>query len=127
MGANVAVAQPGLDFRKAMLSFSDIATNTESTNILFRALVDAFSPHVQTKKYYRLNVSKELPEPTDSKSLLGWLAGSKVLKGVLDNFEDPGSLDDVDAIPKLKEWTTEWIKAQQDMINSCSKALARNL
>jgi hypothetical protein len=127
MGANVAVAQPGLDFKKAMLSFSDIATNTESTNILFRAIVDAFAPHAQTKKYYRLNVSKELPEPTDSKGILGWLAGKQALKGVLNNFEDPGSLDDVDAIPKLKEWTAEWIKAQQDIIKSCSEALARNL
>jgi hypothetical protein len=80
MGANVAVAQPGLDFEKAMLSFSDIATNTESTNILFRALVDAFAPHAQTKKYYRLNVSKELPEPTDPEGILDWLPGNKTLK-----------------------------------------------
>ncbi|OQD78862.1 hypothetical protein PENANT_c075G09643 [Penicillium antarcticum] len=127
MGANAAVAQPGLDFKKAMLSFANIATNTESTNLLFRALVDAFAPHAQTKKYYRLNVSKELAEPKDTERILGWLVGDKNLKGVLNNFEDPGSLDDVDAILKLKEWTTEWIKAQQEIIKSCSEALARNL
>jgi hypothetical protein len=127
MGANVAVAQPGLDFKNAMQSFADIATNTENTNILFRALVDAFAPHAQTKKYYRLNVSKELPEPANSKGILDWLTKIKAVQGVLNNFEDPGSLDDVDAIPRLKEWTTEWIKAQQDIIESCSKALGRNL
>jgi len=127
MGANVAVAQPGLDFKNAMESFADIATNTEDTNILFRALVDAFAPHAQTTKYYRLNVSKALPEPADSKGILGWLTQNKTVKGVLNNFEDPGSLDDVDAIPRLKEWTIEWIKAQQDIIKSCSEALARHL
>ncbi|CAG7941661.1 unnamed protein product [Penicillium salamii] len=127
MGANVAVARPGLDFKNAMESFAEIATNTENTNILFRALVDAFAPHAQTKKYFRLNVSKELPEPADSKGILDWLTQSKAIKGVLNNFEDPGSLDDVDAIPRLKGWTTEWIKAQQDIINSCSEALSRHL
>jgi hypothetical protein len=127
MGANLAVAQPGLDFQKAMESFAVIATNTENTNILFRVLVDAFAPHAQTKKYYRLNVSKELPEPADSKGILGWLTQNKPLKGVLNNFDDPGSLDDVDAIPRLKEWTTEWIKSQRDIIVSCSEALARHL
>ncbi|KAJ6118971.1 hypothetical protein N7471_013591 [Penicillium samsonianum] len=77
----VDVAQLGLDFKYAMQSFADIATDTENTNILFRALIDAFAPHAQTKKYYRLNVSKELPGPADSKGILDWLTQSKAVQG----------------------------------------------
>ncbi|KAJ5780217.1 cytochrome P450 [Penicillium paradoxum] len=90
-----------------------MGSNVADTNILFCALVGAFAPHAQTKRYYRLNVRKELPEPANPKEILGWLTQSKTVEGVPKDVEDRGSLDDVDAIPRLEELTIEWIKKQK--------------
>ncbi|CEJ54942.1 hypothetical protein PMG11_01228 [Penicillium brasilianum] len=108
MASNVAVAQPGFNFKGAMMSFSSIATNTESTHLLFRYLVDAFAPCPQIKKYWRLNVVKE-KKGSDPK-----------------DYESPGELDAVAEIKKLAAWTNEWIAAQQDIIKTCSEAIGRN-
>ncbi|OJJ96526.1 hypothetical protein ASPACDRAFT_63445 [Aspergillus aculeatus ATCC 16872] len=51
MAANVAVAQPEVFFKEAMMSFASIATNTESTHLLSRSLVDVFAPKAQKRKY----------------------------------------------------------------------------
>ncbi|OJJ45838.1 hypothetical protein ASPZODRAFT_167556 [Penicilliopsis zonata CBS 506.65] len=127
MAANVAVAQPGFLFKDAMMSFSSLATNTESTHLLFRTLVDAFAPCPQAKKYFRLNVSKELPEPDDHQGIFAVFFGKKKEEVNLKDYEDPGSLDDVDVIPKLKEWTKEWIAGQHGLIKACGESIARNL
>ncbi|KAJ6011672.1 hypothetical protein N7451_003084 [Penicillium sp. IBT 35674x] len=109
MASNVAVAQPGFNFKGAMMSFASIATNTESTHLLFRYLVDAFAPSPQVKKYWRLNVAKE-KEGSNPK-----------------DYEDPGQLDAVAEIEKLKGWTKEWIAAQLDVIKPCSEAIEKSL
>lgn len=109
MASNVAVAQPGFNFKAAMMSFVSVATNTESTHLLFRYLVDAFALCPQIKKYWRLNVAKE-KEGSNPK-----------------DYESPGELDAVAGIKKLEAWTNEWIAAQQDIIKPCSEAIGRNL
>lgn len=125
MAPNVPVSQPGLNFYKAMMAFVSVATNTESTHLLFSGLIDAFAPCPGTPKYWRLNVAKEAPEKSKFKKIWNGLWGQK--KPTLNDYAEPGALDDVQAIEKLKKWTEEWIEAQHGLIEECSAAIAKSL
>lgn len=125
MAPNVPVSQPGLTFYKAMLSFASIATNTESTHLLFSGLINAFAPNPGKEKYWRLNVAKEAPEKSKWKKIWDGIRGSE--QPMLNDYADPGDLDNVKAIEKLKKWTNEWIAVQKDLISGCSAAISKSL
>lgn len=112
------IEQPGLTFVQAMLSFASVATNTESTHLLFSGLIKAFAPHPGAEKYWRLNFTRDPPEKS-------WF------RGIVDKFfgpkESPLRLDSVKTIEKLKEWTEEWIEAQQFVIGKCTTAIQQRL
>ena len=125
MAPNVPIDQPGLTFVKAMLSFASVATNTESTHLLFSGLIKAFAHRPGAEKYWRLNVSKDPPEDSWFRGLLDKVFGPK--DSPLKNYASPGELDSVKAIEKLKEWTEEWIDAQQYLIGKCTAAIQQRL
>lgn len=125
MAPNVPVPQPGLNFYQAMMSFAAIATNTESTHLLFSGLINAFAPYPGIEKYWRLNVSKEAPEKNVFWKVWDHIRGRK--EPTLSDYANPGELDDVAAIKNLKEWTDEWILAQQSLIAGCSAAISKSL
>lgn len=125
MAPNAPMPQPGLDFYNAILAFAAIATNTESTHLLFSGLINAFAPCPSKEKYWRLNVAKEVPEKSKYKQLSDGLSGHK--KSTMSDYANPGELDEVTAIKKLRKWTEEWIEAQQALIAGCSAAISKNL
>ncbi|KAH0031119.1 hypothetical protein KCU80_g11312, partial [Aureobasidium melanogenum] len=102
-------------------ALASAATNSELTHILFRTLLDAYAPTSVTHKYWRLNVSVEIPAWDEEKS--EWLGLKKYTVKHLDNYEDPGALDDLLAVGKLEEMTKGYIKAQDEVISQCVKAL----
>ncbi|THZ12493.1 hypothetical protein D6C89_10792 [Aureobasidium pullulans] len=107
-----------LSLPKALAS---AATNSELTNILFRTLLDAYAPTSATHKYWRLNVSVEIPADIEEKS--GWLGFGRYTEKHPDNYEDVGALDDLLALEKLEDMTRGYIKAQDEVIFECCKAL----
>ncbi|THY67593.1 hypothetical protein D6C94_10581 [Aureobasidium pullulans] len=102
-------------------ALASAATNSELTNILFRTLLDAYAPTSATHKYWRLNVSVEIPADIEEKS--GWLGFGRHTEKHPDNYEDVGALDDLLALEKLKDMTRGYIKAQDEVILECCKAL----
>lgn len=61
--ANMPVNQTsnGLDDFKVATAVPNVATNTQIVNILFRCLINVFTPKPQGKKYWRLNIGEEIP------------------------------------------------------------------
>ncbi|KAK6003120.1 hypothetical protein QM012_000965 [Aureobasidium pullulans] len=102
-------------------ALASAATNSELTHILFRTLLDAYAPTSVTHKYWRLNVSVEIPAWDEQKS--EYLGLKKYTIKHLDNYEDVGELDDLIAVKKLEDMTRGYIKAQDDVISQCVKAL----
>ncbi|KAH0370527.1 hypothetical protein KCU65_g2571, partial [Aureobasidium melanogenum] len=102
-------------------ALASAATNSELTHILFRTLLDAYAPTSVTHKYWRLNVSVEIPAWDEQKS--EYLGLKKYTVKHLDDYEDPGALDDLLAVKKLEEMTKGYIKAQDGVISECVKAL----
>ncbi|THW67339.1 hypothetical protein D6D19_09155 [Aureobasidium pullulans] len=86
-------------------ALASAATNSELTNILFRTLLDAV----------------EIPADIEEKS--GWLGFGRYTEKHPDNYEDVGALDDLLALEKLKDMTLGYIKAQDEVIFECCKAL----
>lgn len=125
MAPNVPIEQPGLTFVQAMLSFASVATNTESTHLLFSGLIKAFAPRPGAEKYWRLNVARDPPEKSLFWGIVDKVFGPK--DSPLRNYDSPGELDSVKAIEKLKEWTEEWIEAQQFVIGKCTAAIQQRL
>lgn len=104
--------------------FAGIATNTQITHILFKALLNAFAPIAQGKKYWRLNIGTEIPEHMITKK--HWFK-PPTTEVVLDDYEPVGELDDVAAVNQLVEKAEEYIQAQSSMIDECAKALSSHL
>lgn len=102
-------------------ALTEAATNSELTHILLRTLLDAYAPRTVTPKYWRLNVSVEIPEWDEKKS--EWLGLKKYTVKHLDNYKDVGELDDLLALETLKEMTNDYIKAQDEAISKCVEAL----
>ncbi|KAK2051650.1 FabD/lysophospholipase-like protein [Colletotrichum caudatum] len=87
-------------------ALASIATNTEITNILFQAVIDAYAPQPGTRKYWRLNVATK----EDGK----------------DDFQDPGALDDTKALKEFLVLTKKYIEDHEVLIQGCADALAVN-
>ncbi|KAI1761318.1 acyl transferase/acyl hydrolase/lysophospholipase [Hypoxylon sp. FL1150] len=124
---NREVVQPGSGFipipgPKTAESFSNLATNTEVTHILFRGLVNAFAPHARTPKYWRLNVSEEIPEYDEEKGFWIW-------KRTVHHPDDYVGVVDMDdaagAHNQLVQMTDKYL-ARDDvkaLIDACAEAL----
>lgn len=128
MAANSPVLQPGIiPTHEVEESFISVATNSELINIMFRTLLDAFAPVVRERKYWRMNVYKDVL--TEGKVVEGgWLNWKKDIVAVTNNYENPGALDDVKAaLGKLTDWTKEYIVQEQAAIMDCAAAIARNI
>lgn len=128
MAANAPVIQPGIiPTHEVEESFISVATNSELINIMFRTLLDAFAPVVRERKYWRMNVYKDVL--TEGKVVEGgWLNWKKDVVAVTNNYENPGALDDVNAaLGKLTDWTKEYIVQEQATIADCAAAIARNI
>lgn len=86
------------------------ATNTESTNVLFKVLVNQFAPTAGQEKYFRLNF--------EHKTAAG------------DNFVDlVDSMDDArpDSIASMGKATKDWISANGKLISQAGEALKRSI
>lgn len=128
MAANAPVIQPGIIPTHAVEeSYISVATNSELINIMFRTLLDAFAPVVRERKYWRMNVYKDVL--TEDKVVEGgWLNFKKDVVAVTNNYESPGELDDVKAaLGKLTDWTNEYIVQEQTVIADCAAAIGRNI
>lgn len=103
--ANQAVGEVGLLVRGDALAkgLSGAATNTELTNILFKALLNAYAPHSGIKKYWRLNVGEAIPET--------------------DNYKVLSEMDDLTKKKELSDATDSYIKAQESLIEDCASTL----
>lgn len=127
MAANDPVLQPHLlPEHDAERNNVSVAGNSELINILFRTLIDAFAPVGREKKYWWMNVHKDIAEEKVVRT--GWLGLKKEIVRVLNNYEDPGALDDVEsALGKLTDWTKAYIVQEEKMIMDCASAVGRNL
>ncbi|UNI22755.1 hypothetical protein JDV02_008616 [Purpureocillium takamizusanense] len=123
MAANQSITAPGaVPSHTVEAAFAAVATNTELTNILFRALVNAFAPRPMEKKYWRLNVSQEIPAWDEEKRTWFGLGGTSIVHHQQD-YKDVGALDDVGALKALIEMTGKYIGDQDAIIGECAKAL----
>lgn len=94
---------------------ASIATNSEISNILFRSLLNAFSPVSMAKKYWRLNVGNGLPDwivtkVKDEKTGEEVYQGKWVLLGKRVE-ENIGDLDDVSAIGQTRAKAHAYIES----------------
>lgn len=105
-------------------ALSSVATNTEITHILFRTLINAYAPTPVTDKYWRLNIGKEVAEWDEKKE---HYFSADTIEKHLDNYEDPGQMDDVSALPHLVDMTNAYTKAQDTTIGQCAEKLKRSL
>lgn len=65
IGTGMPASQAVFDVRNVVGSadsVAGIATNSEVTNILFRSLMNAFSPHRMVKMCWRVNAGDGLPD-----------------------------------------------------------------
>ena len=90
------------------------ATNSESTNILFSTLLDAYAPKSGQAKYFRLNFVEVDPE-TSTKEL--------------DDFVKLAEMDDPSekALNWQKEKTDEWLALNKALIAKAAAALKLSL
>lgn len=119
---NREVVQPAhIPGPKTAESFASIATNAEVTHILFRGLVNAFAPRPRTPKYWRLNVSEEIPEYDDEER---WICKKKVHHP--DDYVGVVGVDDAEgALNQLMKMTDKYL-ARDDvkkLIDDCAEAL----
>jgi len=105
-------------------ALSSVATNTEITHILFRTLINAYAPTPVTDKYWRLNIGKEVAEWDEKKE---HYFSADTIEKHLDNYEDPGQMDHVSALPHLVDMTNAYTKAQDTTIGQCAEKLKRSL
>ncbi|KAJ5679821.1 hypothetical protein N7462_008065 [Penicillium macrosclerotiorum] len=128
MAKNAPVIQPGiLPSHEVEESYISVATNSELINIMFRTLIDAFAPQAQERKYWRLNVHKDV---LSEKKVVGngWSNWKNEIANGTNDYEDPGSLDDVKAaLGKLTDWTKSYIVQEGKAIGDCAAAIKRNL
>lgn len=84
-------------------------------HILFRTLLDAYAPVAQDKKYYRLNISKEIMKRIQKV----WLLNKDVTVEV--------KMDDVDKAARkaLLDAAEEYIKANGQQLQDCANLLRR--
>ncbi|KAK0707393.1 acyl transferase/acyl hydrolase/lysophospholipase [Lasiosphaeris hirsuta] len=113
-----ATASNVIGLAKGMAS---IATNTEMVNILFRSLINAFSPKPTEKKYWRFNIGDGCPDYV--------LQDDGTYKWVyLEKREEMslGELDDVAAMDNTIKATQAYIKLEGAslMIKECAVSLA---
>lgn len=103
-------ATDGLNFGMGLVS---AATNSESTNVLFRVLLNEFAPKTREPKYFRLNFD-EIDQKTSTKDLT--------------NYVDLAALDDASGatINSMETKTKEWIKKHDDLITQAALALKRS-
>ncbi|KZL86140.1 protein kinase subdomain-containing protein [Colletotrichum incanum] len=85
-------------------ALASIATNTEISNILFQAVIDAYAPLPGVRKYWRLNVATK----QDGK----------------DDFQSPEAHDDTKALEYLMVLTDKDIKDLALFIQGCADALS---
>lgn len=124
IGANYGIVRPARSMPTTTIkSFAGVATNTESTHIMFRGLMNAFAPLPQTTKYWRLNVAKEIPMWDEAKR--SWIFWTKIEHHHAD-YEPMVELDDSPgARGTLMRMTERYLEQQevQGMISSCAQAL----
>jgi hypothetical protein len=104
-------AKSAMDFGMGLVS---AATNSESTNVLFRVLLNEFAPKARSPKYFRLNYD-EIDQNTSTKDLT--------------NFVDLASMDDASAttVKLMENKTKDWIKKHDDLITQAAEALRRSV
>ena len=105
-------------------NMSGVATNSEITHILMRNLINAYAPSPRQTKYWRLNVGTEIPAHDDIKKSMIW--GTTVTKK-LNDYADPGEMDNLKTLPKLIELTKGYIKEQEATIKACAAKLKGTL
>ncbi|KAJ5689918.1 hypothetical protein N7462_004310 [Penicillium macrosclerotiorum] len=127
IASNTKVERIKLPGPETLKSYISVATNSEITHIMFRTLIDAFAPAARQKKYWRLNVSRPIPgeEKVIEEGYLWWK--KKHLVKVLDNYESPGELDDLQALKKLEVWTKDYIEQEVKLIQGCVEAIRNSL
>ncbi|KAJ9497139.1 hypothetical protein H2202_007295 [Exophiala xenobiotica] len=105
----------------AAYNMSDIATNSEMPNILFRSLINAFAPQGMVKKYWRLNVGDGMPDWVEEKGVYKWkLLGKR-------EESDIGDLDDVSAIQKTETRANAYLQSAGavQMVADAAAALSK--
>lgn len=105
---------------KSIENFASIATNSEITHTLFHGLINAFAPEPLAKKYWRLNVAETDWVEEKGFWVVKW---GKVEHHEVDNFHDPGALDDLDAIKKFIVVTEKYIADNAKLFDECAEAL----
>ncbi|KAF2496314.1 FabD/lysophospholipase-like protein [Lophium mytilinum] len=120
MPANSALSDPKFsvlhpkDSAKGLMAFGEglvsAATNSESTNVLFRLLLDEFAPKTRQPKYFRLNFEEIDPDKSTKD---------------LANFVNLAEMDDASekAIKFMETKTKEWIKNNDTLITQAAQAL----
>ena len=134
IGTGIPANQPlnqksnGLNYLAVAANVPSIATNTQVMHILFRCLINAFAPKPQGKKYWRLNISEEIPEWKEKTHPLCDVFGifeKEVLH--MQDYRKLGDLDDVGSLPELLKMTDNYIMAQSKDIADCAAALMGTL
>jgi hypothetical protein len=102
-----ASAKHAFNFGEGLVS---AATNSESTNVLFRVLLNEFAPRTREPKYFRLNFEEIDPEKSTKE---------------LTNFVDLAAMDDASAkaVNVMETKTKEWIKKHDDLITQAALKL----
>lgn len=106
----------------AAIAMPSIATNSEITNILFRALINAFAPQGMAKKYWRFSVGDGFPDWVKENGVWKWkLLGER-------KEEDIGELDDVKAIQQTENRAKSYLQspAAAQMVGEAADAMRRH-
>ncbi|KAK0640201.1 Calcium-independent phospholipase A2-gamma [Lasiodiplodia hormozganensis] len=104
----------------SITNFASIATNSEITHSLFHSLINAFAPEPLAKKYWRLNVAE-----TDwvEEKCFWAVKWGKVEHHEVDNFRDPGELDDLEALKRFIVATEKYIADNAKLFDECAEGL----
>jgi hypothetical protein len=103
------VIQNATDFVIGLIS---AATNSESTNILFKFLLDDYAPTIGKRKYFRLNFEEVITKNANSK-----------------DFVDLSTMDNAkaDNIKNMEKKTKEWIAKNKGLVDSTIDTLKSSL
>ncbi len=107
------VFAPATNFATGIAS---AASNSESTNILFRTLLDAYAPRTGQPKYFRLNFEEI---KVNAKK------GTKEM----EDFVQLAEMDDAreETLENQQKKTDEWIARNKTLVASAAAALKRSL
>ncbi len=119
IGANHSVLWPGGRFMptpnpEVLKPFTTIVANTKITHMPFQSPNNAFATRHQTTKYWRINVSKEVPEYEEKKGYIVYHLDNYVSVVEVDNTK--GALD------QLMKMTKQYLGRDEvkAMINACT-------